>query len=58
MIGLGRIVGKFVAARANALSILLGIGILILAAFQFHPLVGLVALGAGLIAAGADVRRT
>ena len=44
-------------ARMSALAVLLGLGILVVAAFQLSALAGLAALGASLIVIGLDVPR-
>ena len=49
---------RWAASRANALAILAGLAIVVVAAFQVEPVLGVAVLGGSLIIAGLDgVRR-
>ena len=52
---LTRRIGRVLASRVNGITVALGIGILVLAAYQFGTVAGMVALGLALIVAGAEV---
>lgn len=52
-----RAVALALIPRANALAVIVGLGVLVAAAFRFNEIAGLVVLGTSLIAVGVDVPR-